>query len=117
MFGPREFALHRTDIDDPAALARDHVPRDRLPDEEHAVEVGAHQFAPGLLGEVLQRPAALDAGVVDENVDRPERRLDPRDRAGDRAAVGDVEDGVVEPRPRRRAGSPRLPPPSPASAR
>ena len=36
-------------------LARDHAARDRLGDVEHAVEIGVHEFAPGLLGIVFER--------------------------------------------------------------
>ena len=55
-----------------------------LDDKEHAVEIGAHEFAPGVLGIVFERRAALDAGVVDEDVDRPDLGLDrvePRPRS------------------------------------
>ena len=66
------------------------------PTKKHAVEIGAHQLAPGLLRVVFKRAAPLDAGVVDENVDRPEGRFDLLDRMGDRGAVGDVEDGFAD---------------------
>src|SRR4030095_8978265 len=39
-----QFALHRTDVDDLAAAARNHVPGHRLADQEHAVDVGFHQL-------------------------------------------------------------------------
>ena len=67
--GATQLALHRADVDDLAALAPDHVARHRLADQEHAVEVGLHQLVPVGLGELLERRAALHAGVVDEDVD------------------------------------------------
>ena len=94
--------MHRADVDDAAASAWDHGARNRLSDEKHAVEIDRHQFAPGLFREFFERRAPLDAGIVDENVDRTDLGLDARDarahlrsvryiesRAMRRAAVGD----------------------------
>ncbi len=96
MLNARQFALHRGDVDDAAALARDHSLRHRLRDVEHAVEIGAHQLAPGLLRIVFEHAAPLDAGVVDENLDRPEVLLDLGHSLGGGIAVGDVEHGFED---------------------
>src|SRR5438105_1911506 len=50
---PPELALHRADVDDFAALARDHPARHRLADDEDAVDIGAHQLVPVGLGEFV----------------------------------------------------------------
>ena len=75
--GASEFALHRGDIDDPTALARDHAPR---PPGRRRTRCRdwSHQLAPRLLGKILERSAALDAGVVDKNVDRSDLGFDLR---------------------------------------
>ena len=78
----RGLALQARDVDDLAATARDHPPRHGLADVEHAVEVGAHQLVPGLDREVLERGAALDPGIVDQDVDRALLGLDPGDALG-----------------------------------
>jgi hypothetical protein len=77
---PAQLALHRTDVDDLAAPARDHPARDRLADDEDAVDVGAHQLVPVGLGELVERRASLHTGVVDEDVDRADLTLDPLHR-------------------------------------
>ena len=63
----------------------------RLADVEHRVEVDVHQLAPGLRLELDERRAPLDAGVVEENVDRADFLLDQVDMARHRGLVGDVE--------------------------
>jgi hypothetical protein len=72
-------------------FARDHEAGDRLGDEEDAIQIGAHEFAPSLFRVILQRPPALNAGVVDQDVDRTELRLDTRDRLADLRPLRDVE--------------------------
>ncbi len=94
MSGRASLALHRGDVDDPSAPARDHRPRRRLPDIEHGVEIGRHQLAPRLGLELLQRRAALDARVVDENVERADLGLDPGHRLADFRVIGHVERGA-----------------------
>ena len=83
---PAELALHRADVDDAAAVARDHAPRHRLADVEDAVEVGAHHACQSA-SRSPERRAALHAGVVDEDVDRAELGLDRVDRRVDRRGV------------------------------
>ena len=48
--GTGELALHRSDVDDLALAARDHVPGDGLADVEDARNVGAEQLLPLLDG-------------------------------------------------------------------
>src|SRR6185295_5095456 len=57
--GPAQFALYRTDVDDLAAAAVNHVARHRLADQEHAVDVGLHQLVPVGFIELLERAAPL----------------------------------------------------------
>ena len=88
---PAQLTLDRADIDDAATAARHHVPRHGLSDEEHAVEVGAHQHVPVGRIELVERRAALDAGVVDEDVDRADLGLDAGDRLDHSLTVANVE--------------------------
>ena len=56
--------------------ARDHVPRHRLADVEDAGDIGAQQLLPVVGREILERRAELHAGIVDQDVDRPDFGLD-----------------------------------------
>ena len=87
----RGLALQARDVDDLAAAARDHPPRHGLADVEHAVEVGAHQLVPGLDREVLERGAALDPGIVDQDVDRALLGLDLGDAFGHLDGIGNIK--------------------------
>ena len=135
--GPRDLRLQRGDVDDLAAAALDHPAGGGAADQEGAGEVRLDDAVPLGLGELEQRRAVLDAGVVDEDVERAELRLHRRDAGLGRLAVGDVERHVVHaaagllggarPAPRRparawrdraRAARPSSPPPpAPARAR
>jgi hypothetical protein len=46
---------------------RDHMPRDRLADVEHAINVGSHHLMPVVMIELVEPKATLDAGVVHED--------------------------------------------------
>ncbi len=72
-------------------FARDHALRDRLGDEERALEVGVDHLVPVGLGLLEHALRHRDAGIVDQHVDRAERVLDGRDRALDAGVVGDVQ--------------------------
>src|SRR3954452_22811638 len=76
----RDLALQGRDVDDPAAPARHHPPRDLPADEEGAGEVGVHHPTPGVVRHLRERSPRLHAGVVHQDVERPDVRLDPRDR-------------------------------------
>ena len=78
-------------------VARDHAFRDRLRDEERALEVGVDHLVPVGLGLLEHALGHGDAGVVDQHVDRAERVLDGRDRALDARVVGDVERNARDP--------------------
>ena len=95
MLGARKLGLDRGDVDDPSPLARDHEARDGLGDEEHAVEISAHQLMPGFLRVILERSPTLDAGVVDQDVDRADLGLDAFGGFANLFAVGHVERGGV----------------------
>ena len=90
---PSEFAGDGADIDDPAAASLQHARADRLRDVKDAVEVDAHDFAPGFFRETLERSASLNSGVVDENVDRSDFPFDLGDGRAGRFARGHVEGG------------------------
>ena len=107
MFGPAELALHRADVDDLAAPARDHAARHRLADEEHAVDVGAHQLVPvrprrtRSSGARRCMPALLTRMSIGADLG-----LDARDGLGHGGAIGHVEGDGMHRRRRRRAAAP-----------
>ena len=72
----------RGDVDDRAAGAVGrHAPRRLLADAKHAVEVDGHHLAPFLLAGLGEERAGGNAGVVDQDGDRPQRRLGAGERA------------------------------------
>ena len=84
---------HRADIDDPpaAGLAHDRPHRPRA--EERASRVGVHDPRPELgreSGQVGERDGLVEGGVVDQDVDAAEARLDPRDEAVDLVRISHV---------------------------
>ena len=89
--GAAQLALHRADVDDAAAPARHHALRHRLADDEHAVDIGAHQLLPVGEREFVEGRAALQAGVVDEHVDGADLFLDRRHRGAHGGHIADVE--------------------------
>ena len=95
-------AALRGDVDDAALSARHHRRIDRLGHEEHALEVHVDDPVELLLGEGLERLADVDAGIVEQDVDRPElaRRLGGEGPPG--GDVGDV-DRAVQGAPAERA--------------
>ena len=109
-----ELRHHRADVDDLAARPRDHAPRDRLRDEEHRVEIGRHDLPPVGFGKFGERHALGHAGIVHQDVDRPDVLLDLLDRRLHAGAAGHVE----RRRDRVRCPAPsRPPPPRPRRAR
>src|SRR5512134_551367 len=66
--------VHRGDVDDAPPAALDHAVDHLARDVEHAVEVGVDDRHPVLLGHALEHRVARDAGVVDEDVHRPDHR-------------------------------------------
>ena len=57
---------------------------------ERAGEVGCEHVVPVLVAHAHQQAVAGDAGVVHEQLDRPERALDLGERVVDGVGVGDV---------------------------
>ena len=53
----------------------------------------AEQLLPFLYGKILQRRTKLHAGVVDENIDRPDRPFDRGNPLADILGGGDIETG------------------------
>ena len=69
---------HGSDVDDLAARAvlrrpAGHVPRDGLAEEEQNLQVHIHHRVPVLLREIERILAPDDPGIVDQNVDPPQR--------------------------------------------
>src|SRR5580700_6085662 len=63
-------AVHRGDVDDAPPAALDHTVDHLLGDVKQRVEVGLDDRVPCLVGHLLERAVAGNAGVVDEDVDR-----------------------------------------------
>src|SRR6185437_1111188 len=80
-----------TNIDDLAAATRDHPPRHSLPDGEDRSDVGPHDLLKLFSRKIFERGAELHAGIVDEDIDRPELGFDIADPVGDALGIGDVE--------------------------
>src|SRR5262249_61088844 len=78
------------DVDDHAAPAGNHLARDALQAEEHALAVDAHDAVPVDFGEIHDVGAARDAGVVDERVDAAEGVGDLAHHLVDGGDVADV---------------------------
>ncbi len=72
--------------------ARDHSGGHGLADKIEPVQIGRHELSPVVILEFMQGRAALDAGVVDENVYGP-LRLDLRNTRVHRSGIGDIEAG------------------------
>ena len=105
---PRQARHQRADVDDLAGAPRLHRRDDGARHVERRVEVGRHQAAPVGVAELDDRRAVLDAGVVDEDVDR--RRRDActaATPAAHRVGIGDVERAPIStarPSPRSARG-------------
>ena len=69
-------AVDRGDVDDAAGIAVAHALDHRPRHGEHRIEVGAHHRRPLVEGHLVEHAVARDAGIVDEDVDRPELGLD-----------------------------------------
>ena len=95
--GPRGAIADRADVDDGAALARDHAAQDSADAVEHAFEEDVDLV--GHVGDValLQRPDLEEAGAVDEAFGRTIDRLGLADRAFEGRIVGDVDRGLANP--------------------
>src|SRR5690606_29947412 len=88
---PGQPGLDRTDVHHLARAALGHAAGDLLGDVERAGEVRRDDVVPVGRVEVVERGAALDPGVVDEDV-RDAVLLDQRTHTGaDGGGVGDVE--------------------------
>src|SRR5205814_3887412 len=81
----------RGDVDDVAAIARDHLAQRDLAAVDHAVDVDVDLAVRAGVVLVDEAPDRHDAGVVDEDVDGAERALDLVGELLDRLALGHVE--------------------------
>src|SRR6266576_2661195 len=77
---------------DLAALALDHPSHYRLRDDERRRQVGRDDLVPLLEWKFGERPAPLDAGIIEQDVDVPVFGFDPRDTRTNSVAIGYVED-------------------------
>ena len=75
-------AVDRGDLDDAAELARAHALDHRARHVEHRTEVGIDDRGPLFGRHLVERGIPGDAGIVDEDVDRPEIGLDFLDAFG-----------------------------------
>src|SRR6266516_3716078 len=87
------------DVDDAAPAALDHPARRELGEQERGLEVRIQHLVPVLLADPEQQVVLGDAGVVDEDVDGPDVRLDRRDEALAVARLGDVAGVAPGPAP------------------
>src|SRR5207248_3469173 len=69
-------AVDRADVDDPAEPARAHAVDHRPRHVEARGQVGLDHRVPLLEAHPVHRRVTGDAGVVDQDLDRPERALD-----------------------------------------
>ena len=63
---------------------------------EDAIEVGAHQGLPVLRIKLIERRAPLHAGVVDQDVDGAQARLDIGHRRVHRLRIGHIKDLLLD---------------------
>jgi hypothetical protein len=91
--GAGEFAGQRADIDDLAGFPGDHALGGLAPDHEGRGQVGVDHALPIGGGELDHRLAELDAGIVDEDVDRDAGGVEAFESAQHRCLVRDVEGG------------------------
>ncbi|GCC46314.1 hypothetical protein chiPu_0030385, partial [Chiloscyllium punctatum] len=97
-------------VDDPPELASPHALDERPAHIEQRIEIGADHRVPLRLGHSMQRGVAHDTGVVDQDVDRPNRRFHLADtgRAGFEVRdipLEDADSGLVV-KPARGLGIP-----------
>ena len=89
--GEAELARRRCDVDKVAAPAAREALERELRAEDHAVQVDVdHPLGAGVRL-VDERADGHDAGVVDQDVERPEPVLDLVEKRAEAGAVGDVE--------------------------
>src|SRR4051812_4206698 len=80
----------RSDVDDLAAALRNHHLRGSLTCKEHALHRRAHRLVVFLLRDVERGAGAGPSGVVDEDIDPPERLLGLVDHRADLSHIAHV---------------------------
>src|ERR1035441_6747294 len=81
---------HRGEVDDAAPVARAHAGQDGLGHQEARLQVDCDQLVPILLGDLFDALHAGDAGVIHQDFDVAELRLDGIHQAIDAGADRDV---------------------------
>ena len=89
--GVADQARGRSDIDHPAAVARDHVGHDFPGHQKSSGDVHRQSFVPGGQIGLDKRRARRLAGIVDQDIDGTERAARRRDAGADLGFIGDVE--------------------------
>ena len=84
-------AVDRADVDDAAELARPHAFDDGPGAVEAGRKVGADDIVPVVVGHPVHGAVPGDAGIVDQDINWAEIRLDPGDAFLDRFEVADVK--------------------------
>src|SRR6202000_1694778 len=83
-------AVDRRNVDDAAELARPHAFNHLATYVDQAIQIRANDCVPLRPGHLVKCRIAGDAGVVDENVDRPERGFHGFHATGTRIVISDV---------------------------
>ena len=90
LIGARHQAMRRSDIDDPPPAARLH-PRQR---RTYRVEIGRHidrdDRIPFFFREILDRTHKLDAGIIHQDINAPQRRFGFRHHGAHASRLGKV---------------------------
>lgn len=89
--GAGKSGLDAGDVDDLAAAAADHMTCGSLTGMENRGDVGLQQALEGIRRKILKRCAVLHAGIVDENIDGADIRLETVDGLAHRFMIGGVE--------------------------
>ena len=89
-------AVDRRYIDDATPPTLHHAVTHLLRHVEGRIEVGVDDYVPVGLGHFLERHVARNAGVVDEDIHRPDLGPDPGDRLLARIEVGNIDRKRVE---------------------
>src|ERR1700760_1341288 len=87
LFADRPLASHADDIDDRAAAALAHTPKDNPGEVDEAEDFQIPRLPPGLAVDFGKRPARNGAGIVDQDIDVGAGSTELLDLLGDREVV------------------------------
>ncbi len=89
--GPRDLGVQRAQINDLPSPAPDHARHHGTRDEKRAGQVHIQDRLPVLQRHAFERRATMNAGIVDQHIERTDRRLDFRHATPDVRLLSDVE--------------------------